>query len=72
MTYLDFSEDKSEKDKIKNIFENLIKEKYYKACLDYGRFLLEEKKFDEAKNILKLGYENGQHFCLGEYFNLLF
>ena len=69
--YLDFSEDKSEKEKIKNIFENLIKEKYYKACLDYGRFLLEEKKFDEAKNILKLGYENGQHFCLGEYFNLL-
>ena len=29
--YLDFSQDKSEKDKIRNIFENLIKEKYYKV-----------------------------------------
>ena len=69
--YLDFSQDKSEKDKIRNIFENLIKEKYYKACLDYGRFLIDEKKYDEAKNIFKLGSDNGQQFCMGEYFDLL-
>lgn len=32
--YLDFSEDKSEKEKIKKIFDQLIEANYCKACLD--------------------------------------
>ena len=53
------------------LFDSLIKAGYYKACLDYGKFLLEQKKNDEAKSIFKLGYDNAQQFCIGEYIFLL-
>ena len=69
--YKDYSGDKCDKNKIIKIYDSLIKAEYYKACFDYGRFLLEQKKNDEAKNIFKIGYDNAQHFCLGEYFFLL-
>ena len=69
--YLDFSGEKCDKEKIRNIFNNLIKAKYYKACFDYGNFLIKEKKYDEAKTILKKGFENGQQFCFGGYSFLL-
>ena len=59
------------KKKIKNIFENLINAGYYKACFDYGTFLLNEKKYDEAKSIFKKGLDKGEQFCLGEYISLL-
>jgi hypothetical protein len=54
-----------------NIFEELMKEGYYKACCDYGRFLVNEKKLEEAKKILKIGYDNCQQFCFSDYFYLL-
>ena len=56
-----------DKTKIKNIFDNLIKMDYYKACYDYGLFLVDEKKNDEAKNIFKKGYDNCQLFCCQLY-----
>ena len=65
--YLINSGDKSDKTKIKNIYDNLIKMDYYKACSDYGLFLVNEKKYDEAKIILKKGYDNSQHFCCQQY-----
>ena len=65
--YLQFSGDKCDKEKIKNIFDNLIKAEYYKACYDYGKFLMDEKKYDEAKNIFKKGSDNSQHLCFAEY-----
>ena len=49
----------------------MIKAGYYKACCDYGRFLIEQKKYEEAKVIFKKGFDNGQQFCLGEYCDLL-
>ena len=64
--YLKFSGEKCDKEKISEIFDNLIKAEYYKACLDYGRFLRNEKKCNEAKKILKKGFENGQQFCVSE------
>ena len=42
--YLKYSGDKCDKKKIKNIFDNLIKMEYYKACYDYDLFLVNEKK----------------------------
>ena len=69
--YLQYSGDNCDKEKIKNIFDNLIKTEYYKACCDYGRFLVKEKQYDEAIKIFKKGLDNGQQFCLGEYADLL-
>ena len=69
--YLKYSGDKCDKEKIKNIFDNLIKAEYYKACCDYGRFLIDQKQYDEAKTIFKKGLDNGQQFCLSEYCFLL-
>ena len=65
--YLKYSGDEYDKTKIINIFENLVKSEYYKACCDYGRFLIEEKKYEEAKIIFQKGTKNGQQFCFGEY-----
>ena len=65
--YLKYSGDKCDKNKIKNIFDNLIRAEYYKACYDYGKFLMDEKRNDEAKNIFKKGSDNSQQFCLAEY-----
>ena len=69
--YLKYSGEKCDKIKIKNIFENLINAGYYKACFDYGKFLLDEKKYDEAKSIFKKGLDKGEQFCLCEYVSLL-
>ena len=65
--YLEYSGDKCDKKKIKDIFDNLIKAEYYKACYDHGKFLMYEKKNEEAKNIFKKGSDNGQQFCFAEY-----
>ena len=65
--YLDYFKYKCDKDKIKTIFENLIKSKYYKASYDYGNFLINEGEGDKAKDIIKLGMENSQQFCISEY-----
>jgi len=43
---------------------------YYKACCDYGRFLENEPKYEEARNIFKKGFDNCQQFCYGEYYTL--
>ena len=69
--YLEHCGDKCDKKKIKNIFQNLIDSEYYKACFDYGRYLMKEQKYDEAKNIFKKGLENSQQFCLIEYIFLI-
>ena len=65
--YLKNYKDNCDKTKIKNIFDNLIKMDYYKACCDYGFFLVDEKKYDEAKIIFKKGYDNCQIFCCQLY-----
>jgi hypothetical protein len=57
--------------KIRNNFERLINDKYYKAAYDYGHFLIKEKKYNEAKNILKLGIDNSQQSCLSLYIYLV-
>ena len=64
---LEYYEDSIDKEKIKNIFKNLIKEGYYKAACDYGRFLISENEYEEAKNIFKIGSDNSQQYCLLEY-----
>ena len=65
--YLKNYKDNCDKTKIINFFDNLIKMDYYKACYDYGLFLVDEKKYDEAKNIFKKGYDNCQIFCCQLY-----
>ena len=65
--YLQNSDKNSDKSKIKNIFDNLIKNEYYKAALDYGIFLMDIGKYEEAKSIFKKGMEKSQQFCLSEY-----
>ena len=65
--YLKYSGDNNDIKNINDIFNNLIKAEYYKAAYDYGQFLVKEKKFDEAKKILKKGSDNGQQFCFTEY-----
>ena len=65
--YLDFFKYNCDKDKIKKIFENLIKSEYYKASYDYGNFLINNGEYDLAKNIIKKGMENSQQFCISEY-----
>ena len=69
--YLKYSGENCDKQKINNIFDNLIKAEYYKASCDYGRFLRDEKKYDEAKIIFKKGSDRSQQFCFGEYYNLI-
>jgi len=69
--YLKNAEENSDKSKIKEIFNELIKDEYYKASYDYGNFLMKEGKYEEAKNIFKKGMENSQQFCLGEYTYLI-
>ena len=68
---LDFYENICDKKIIETNFELLINEKYYKACYDYGNYLIKKKKYDEAKNILKLGMDNSQQFCLSLYIYLV-
>ena len=69
--YLEYSGENCDKQKIENIFDNLIKSGYYKAACDYGNFLRDENKYDEAKIILKKGLDNNQQFCFNEYYFLL-
>ena len=68
---LDFYENTCDKEIIETNFKLLINEKYYKACYDYGNYLIKQKKYDEAKNILKLGMDNAQQFCLSLYIYLV-
>ena len=68
--YLDNFGYKWDKNKIYDIFENLIKSGYYKACYDYANFLIDNSDYDKAKDILKLGMENSQQFCLCGYYYL--
>ena len=65
--YLKYSGENCDRQKIKNIFDDLMKAGYYKASCDYGRFLNEEKKYDESSIIFKKGSDNRQQFCVGEY-----
>ena len=65
--YLKFAEEEYDKEEIKNIFDNLVKAEYYKAYFDYGLFLMEEGKFDQARSIFKKGADKAQQFCLCEY-----
>ena len=69
--YLDYSGNNCDKQKIENIFDNLIKSGYYKVACDYGRFLIRENRYDEAKIIFKKGSDDSQQFCFREYFYLL-
>ena len=69
--YLDYSGNNCDKQKIENIFDNLIKSGYYKVALDYGRFLIMENRYDEAKIIFKKGSDDRQQFCFAEYIFLL-
>ena len=69
--YYEFAGNNCNKKIVKDIFEKLINSEYYKACYDYGKFLVQEEKLDEAKNIFKLGKDKSQQFCLGEYLNLV-
>ena len=69
--YLEYSGENCDKQKIENIFDNLIKSGYYKAACDYGRFLKDENKYDEAKIIFKKGADVSQQFCFNEYYFLL-
>ena len=69
--YLDYSGNNCDKQKIENIFDNLIKSGYYKVARDYGRFLIMENRYDEAKIIFKKGSDDRQQFCFAEYIFLL-
>ena len=68
---LDYFKNSCDKGKIKEIFNNLIKSKYYKASFDFGKFMISEGKYDEAKNIIKNGIDNSNQFCLAEYSYIL-
>ena len=65
--YFKYSKEGLDREKINNIFDNLIKEGYYKACCDYGGFLIDQKRYDDAKVIFKKGLDNSQQFCFCEY-----
>ena len=69
--YLDYFKYKYDKDKIKQIFENLIKSEYYKASYDYGNYLINEEDYNKAKEIIKVGMENSQQFCISEYYYII-
>lgn len=60
--YLEYSGENCDKGKIKDIFDNLVRAEYYKACCDYGKFLHDEGKYDEAKNLFKKGVDNCNNF----------
>ena len=49
--YYEFAGNNCNKKIIKDIFDKLIDSEYYKACYDYGKFLVQEEKLDEAKNM---------------------
>ena len=68
---LQYLGEKCNKKEMKLIFDSLIASGYYKAALDYGYFLIDEGKNDEAKKIIKIGMDNSQQFCLLEYTNIL-
>ena len=68
---LDIFGDKCDKQKIQKIFENLYKAGYYKCCCDYGRFLMKEGKYNEAKDIFKKGADKGQQFCFGDFADIV-
>ena len=65
--YLEYSGDKCDKKKVNDIFDKLINSEYYKAANDYGKFLIKENKFEDAKKIFKLGMDKRQQYCLAEY-----
>lgn len=69
--YIEYSGEKCDKKKVNDIFDKLINSEYYKAAYDYGRFLMQDEKYDEAKKFFKLGMDNSQQFCLGEYLYIL-
>lgn len=69
--YIEYSGEKCDKKKVSDIFDKLINSEYYKAAYDYGRFLMQDEKYDEAKKFFKLGMDNSQQFCLGEYLYIL-
>lgn len=52
------------------LFRLCIKEKFYKAFLDYGLFLYSEDKYIEALQILKEGMELGNFRCNFIYYDL--
>ena len=69
--YYEFAGNNCNKKIVNDIFDKLINSEYYKACYDYGKFLVGEEKLDEAKNMFKLGKDKSQQFCLGEYLYLV-
>ena len=70
--YILFSEHNCNTYRVKNIFEKLIEEGYYKAYFDYGSFLLEKcQSYDKAKSLFKEGFDKSQHFCLDQYIDMV-
>ena len=69
--YIEYSGENCDKTRVNDIFDKLINSEYYKAAYDYGKFLMSEEKYDEAKKMFKLGMEKCQEFCLSEYINSL-
>jgi len=69
--YLKLAGDGCDKEKVEEIFNSLIKAEYYKAFFDYGIYLMENKKIDEARNLFKKGADKAQIFCLGDYTYIL-
>jgi hypothetical protein len=64
---LQYLGEKCNKKEMKIIFDSLIESGYYKTALDYGYFLINEGKDDEAKKIIKIGMDNSQQLCLLGY-----
>ena len=62
--YLKYSGENCDKQKINNIFDNLIKAEYYKASCDYGRFLKDEKNMMKRKLYLKKALIEVNNFVL--------
>ena len=69
--YIAYSGENCDKTKVNDIFDKLINSEYYKAAYDYGKFLISEEKYDDAKKIFKLGMEKCQQFCSTEYIHFL-
>lgn len=59
--------DSTEADKY---FQICYKNKYFKSYNDYGVFLFNENRLDEAYTILKEGYEQGNHRCIFLFYDL--
>ena len=68
--YLEYYGSICDKKKVEEIYDSLIKNKYYKAAYDYGKYLVDQQKIDEAKKIFKIGMDNSQQFCLSAYLYL--